>query len=886
MTSLAPHTPTRLRVDAGGDSVRVTGPTPRLVWTPGPASHADAAYDIEASVDGSAPLTFLTDEGAVHCEWPFDPLTSRQRVTWRARAVGGEWSEPHTFECGLLHEDWTAEWISVPDDGTTREERLASRGHLPAHTFHARVEAGAAVAHARLYATALGVYDATVNGTRVGTTELAPGTSSYDRTLYAQAYDVTDLLTEGANTLEITLSAGWYEGLVGAFRIPAEWGDTPGIRAELHVDLADGSRQVIGTDASWTVRPSTVVAADLMEGQTTDLTLEATAVPAVVGAVEAPSISWSPAPPVRVATALTPASAWQVDEDSWVIDFGQNASGWIAMSDLGPRGTRTTIDYAEFAYPQGDIVMSHLDSHRPGEPTKHFVQHDEVISDGTDAVFEPRHTVHGFQYVRVTRHGAPFDPQTATMQVVHTDLERTGAFESSDADLNRLHEIADWSFRGNAVDVPTDCPTRERLAWTGDYQVFAPTATRLYDVLGFSRKWLKAVRDDQLPDGRIANFSPDGRRIKIKLDDQFAMMTGSAGWGDAIVLVPWEMYESYGDATILAENWDAMVRWVDWAAGNARTARHMVRQRTRPEAAPHEQYLWDGSFHWGEWTEPVPRNEDGSRANPLQDNPMEWFMADKGEVGTAYLYLSSSTLAKVAAVLDKDVDARRYEELATNVLQAWRTEYLTGHGRTAGDTQAGYARALSFGLIPDDQVDAAAARLVELVHAADDHLTTGFLATGRLLPTLCDTGHADVAYSLLYQRTEPSWLNMVDRGATTIWEDWDGIDLEGEPHESLNHYSKGVVVRFLHTHTLGLRQAAGSVGWERFVVQPHPHENLTWAKGHLDTPRGRISVEWRVDGDAIEVIVDVPASTQGSVVLPDGATTALVAGRNVVRSRG
>ena len=233
------------------------------------------------------------------------------------------------------------------------------------------------------------------------------------------------------------------------------------------------------------------------------------------------------------------------------------------------------------------------------------------------------------------------------MQIVHTDLRRTGTFACSDDDLNRLHEIADWSFRGNAVDVPTDCPTRERLAWTGDYQIFAPTATRLYDVLGFSRKWLRSVRDDQLDDGRIANFSPDGRRIKHHLDDQFAMMTGSAGWGDAIVAVPWELYESYGDEQVLAENWDAMVRWVEWALEKARTERHHARMQQTPQPEPFEEYLWDGTFHWGEWTEPKERAADGTPIDPIKHNPMAWFMADKGEVGTAYLYRSTATLARV-----------------------------------------------------------------------------------------------------------------------------------------------------------------------------------------------------------------------------------------------
>lgn len=872
-------TPQRLRVDAGGDTRATTGSTPRLSWTPGTVDDGAAGYQLEATVAGIpvgvvdvAPETFGV-------AWPWAPLTSGQAVSWRVRrASESAWSDLNVFECGLLDQDWTSDWLAVPKADGER------RGHLPAHVFATEFHVDAPVVQARLYATALGVYTATVNGARVGTTELAPGSTSYDLTLYAQAYDVTDLVAVGSNSLELTVSAGWYRGEVGAFRIPAEWGETPGVRAELHLARADGTVQVVASGGSWTVAPSPVVAADLMEGQTTDLMVAPAApVPAIVDSVEAPAITWSPAPPVRVIESRAAVASWQVDAHTWVLDFGQNASGWVAITALGAAGVRTSIDYAEFAVPGGDIVMSHLDSHRPGEGTRHFVQHDEVVSDGSGATFEPRHTIHGFQYVRVVREAATFDPATVTMQVVHSDLTPTGVFACSDPDLERLHQIAEWSFRGNAVDVPTDCPTRERLAWTGDYQVFAPTATRLFDVSGFTRKWLRSVRDDQLPDGRIANFSPDGRRIKIKLDDQLAMMTGSAGWGDAIVLVPWEMYLSYGDATVLEENWEAMVRWVEWTHESARTARHHSRLQRSQTPADHEQYLWDGSFHWGEWTEPVPRKQDGSRANPLQDNPMQWFMADKGEVGTAYLYLSTSTLGQIARVLGREDDAARYTALAERVRDAWRTEFLSSAGRTVGDTQAGYVRALSFGLIPEDQVSAAAERLVELIHAADDHLTTGFLATGRLLPVLTDTGHADVAATLLRQRTEPSWLNMVDRGATTIWEDWDGVDVHGVPHESLNHYSKGAVIRYFHTHVLGLRQEADSAGWARFEVAPTPLAGLEWARGHHDTPLGRISVEWRIVDDEIEVTIDSPAAAHGRLVMPDGTSVELTAGATVVR---
>lgn len=880
--------PFDLRIDSGGDDIIVSEAAPRLSFTVPVEAGEPTGFEIEAIIDGEAttPVS-LAPDAHLFVPWPWTDLTSGQRVHWRVRAQSAAgtspWSDWSAFECGLLEADWSAEWVSPVEHD---DPGYGARGaHTLARTFDA-----VDVVSARLYSTALGVYHASINGTRVGTTELSPGSTSYDRTVYAQAADITALVRDGDNTLAIELSDGWYRGQVGAFRLPAGWGETLAARAELHLELSDGSRRVIGTDGQWTSAPSRVTRADLMDGQTTDFLADAgTAEPVVVGSVDAPPISWSPAPSVRVVETREVVDANRITEDTWVLDFGQNASGWIRLTDLGPAGTRTVIDFGEHVGPDGDLDTSHLDSERPGEPRKVFVQRDEVVSAGGGEVFEPAHTVHGFQYARVTRVGAAFDPATAQMRIVQTDLRRTASFESSDPSLNRLHEIADWSFRGNAVDVPTDCPTRERLAWTGDYQVFAPTAARLYDVLGFTRKWLQSVRDDQLADGRIANFSPDGRRIKQKLDDQFAMMTGSSGWGDAITFVPWEMYVSYGDAGVLAENWDAMVRWVEWAQGAARSSRHHGRVERSAEPLPHEEYLWDGTFHWGEWTEPVPKRDDGSRLDPIKTNPMAWFMADKGEVGTAYLYRSTRILAETAAMLGHREESERHAQTADRILDAWRTEFLAGDGRTVQDTQAAYVRALSFGLIPESQRAAAAARLVELIRAAGTHLGTGFLATGDLLPVLADTGHADVAYELLFQRSAPSWLHMIDKGATTIWEDWEGIDDAGVAHESLNHYSKGAVIRFLHTHTLGLRQEPESRAWESFVIAPVPGGGLNWAKGHLDTPQGRVRVEWRIEGDELHIDADIPAGSSGTIVFPDGSTRTAgpgpFSGRGLVAAR-
>ncbi|MEB8341424.1 family 78 glycoside hydrolase catalytic domain [Streptomyces endophyticus] len=868
--------PYDLCIDSGGDQFPVSGPAPRLSWKPPTGACLPTRYALECAVDGEA-RTSLTLGHHLFVPWPWGDLRSGQRVAWQVRAAEGAWSPWHRFEVGLLDTDWRARWISPAESPVD-----PGYGRRPAHTLSCAFEALPGVRSARLYATALGVYEAYLNGERAGTAELSPGSTSYDRTLHAQASDVTPSVRAGANRIELVLSDGWYRGQVGAFRQPAGWGTVLGARAELHLAYEDGTRQVVRTGESWTCSPSAVTRADLMDGQTTDFGVRPEpARPVLVDRVVAPPVTWSPAPPVRVVASRPAQSVKQVEDGLWIADFGQNASGWLALSDLGPAGTRTVIDHGEHLGADGDLSTRHLDSFMPGEDLAQFVQCDEVVSAGRPGeIFEPRHTVHGFRYARIRRDGAaPLDPTSLTMRVVHTDLRRTGTFACSDEDLGRLHALADWSFRGNAVDVPTDCPTRERLGWTGDYLVFAPTATRLYDVLGFSRKWLRSVRDDQLDDGRIANFSPDGRRIKHHLDDRFAMMTGSAGWGDAIVAVPWELYEAYGDREVLAENWDAMTRWVEWALTTAHTVRHPSRVERSAEPLPHERYLWDGSFHWGEWTEPKKKGPDGIPVDPIKVDPAGWFMADKGEVGTAFLYRSTSTLARVAEVLGRTQEAARYAASAERIRAAWRTEYLTADGRTCGDTQAGYVRALSLGLVPDELRATAAERLVSLIRSAGTHLGTGFLATGDLLPVLCDAGHADVAYELLLQRTAPSWLYLLDRGATTIWEDWEGVDESGEAHDSLNHYSKGAVVRFLHTHTLGLRQAPGSVAWESFEVAPVPHASLTWARGTHESPYGTIGVEWHLSGGQLTLTVDVPPGTTARVVFPDGTARTVPPGR-------
>ncbi|HKU11579.1 MAG TPA: family 78 glycoside hydrolase catalytic domain [Sinomonas sp.] len=762
-----------------------------------------------------------------------------------------------------------AKWISPAES-----EEDANRESRGASILRKSFALPAAPRSATLTATALGVYEVFINGIRVGDLELAPGSTSYDETLYAQQYDVGAHLTPGPNRIDVVLSDGWFRGRNSGAQRRNVWGSRTAALAQLEIDLGAGAGMTVGTGGDWVTLPSQIVRADLMGGQTADFRIDpdrADPAPVRVGIVAPPAPSWSPAPPVRRVEERRPASLRRLRDGVSILDAGQNLSGWVRVSDPGPAGSETVLEFGEHLDSDGDLTTAHLDMATPQDGLRQFHQRDVVIAgDGPD-VFEPRHTVHGFRYVRITHPGRELEPSSVTVVVVHSDLERRGWFRCSSPDLERLHEAAVWSFRGNIVDVPTDCPTRERSGWTGDYQVFAPVAAMLYDVEGFSRKWLQSVRDDQCDDGLPAAFSPDSARMKAHPDNPTRAMGGSAGWGDATVLVPWAIYEAYGDPEVLTENWESMVQWVDYALHLAETLRHPTRISRSEVPLPHERYIWDGPFHYGEWCEPKRRRADGSLIDPLAENPYAYMGADRGEVGTAYLYRSTSTLSRIAGLLGERASAEKYGRIAAAVKDAWQKEFLTAEGRTGEDTQGAYVRALAFGLVPESLREAAFDRLVELIHEADDRVGTGFLSSGALLPTLAENGRADLAFRLLFRRGTPSWLGMLDRGATTIWEDWEGVDEDGNAHASLNHYSKGAVIRFLHEYLVGLRQAPGSIGWERFEVRPFPGGEVTSASFRFVSPRGQIEVSWQIVDDQFHLDLTVPPRSEAAVTLPDGS---------------
>jgi alpha-L-rhamnosidase len=883
--------PTHLRTDHLSEAFGITNALPKFSWTPPHGTFRQTAYQLTTSNGWDTGRVDGDTHGFVPYGGP--DLGSRDRFdwtvrTWNAASDGAEllsaWSEPMAVELGLLQPaDWTAQWIG-PDEPT-----VPGPGERAGHALSTTFTLGAAPGFARAYATAHGVYELFINGVRVGDQQLTPGSTSYHSTLQAQAFDIASLLRPGTNTVRAVLTDGWYRGTFGYTRDADMYGTQTAFLAQLEIE-SGGAETIIGTDESWLVSGTDIVSADLMAGQRVDFRRDHGATgQAVLRDGSFATLTGPVAPPTRIVEELSPLSVTRLRSGNQIVDLGQNINGWIRLSRLAAPGKTVTLVYGEALGTDGDVTQDHLRPHDFRNPGQFLDagQVDSVVASGAPGeVFEPRHTTHGFQYISVQGLEADLEPADIVGCMVQTELERLGTFNCSDHRLNGLHDIVEWSFRGNACEVPTDCPQREKAGWTGDWQLFVPTAAYLFDVAGFTAKWLRDVRADQWDNGVVVNISPSPGP-EVTGAEFMAFTNGSSGWGDAVVMVPWEIYLATGDTGILEQNWEAMERWLGFVRSTAEGNRHPARAAAHATPAPHEQYLWDTGFHFGEWMEP------GGPAPDLFASRS----ADNGIVATAYYRHSSATMARIAAVLGKGDKAKELGELSGNVRRAWQREYLradgtvgngtvgngtvgngavgngtvadgtVGNGTGDGGTQANCVRALAFDLVPDGGRQEVVKQLVTLVREAGTHLGTGFLATPYLLPVLAENGRPDLAYELLMQDSEPSWLVMVDRGATTMWEAWDGIGADGTARQSLNHYSKGAVISFLHRYTAGLRQAPGSAAYERIIIEPGPGAGITSAATTHRGPRGPIEVSWAIDDGDITLIATVPPGTTAEVRL-------------------
>ena len=753
-------------------------------------------------------------------------------------------------------------WIQV------QEEQELQVGSRPVYLLRQEFNLVSVPEVATLNISAQGIYTAFINGIRVGADELTPGYTEYGKRIQLQEYQVSDLLVEGSNAIAVELADGWFRGAVGI----TQRGNQYGNRVALIARVRDGSgNTLVATDESWRIGPTSILSADLFRGQHQDLNLhdpaayrsgfnvESWGTPAVIDV--SATLFAQEVEPNQVVEYLRPKSVTQLRPGVQIVDFGQNSNGWVRLSKLGPKGNRVTLTHGEWLDAFGDVTLDNLAVNFPNFPKIESGQIDSVVSDGRPgSVFEPRYTTHGFQFVRVEGLAEPLTAEDIQSAVVHTNFERIGQFESSAESLNWLHSAATWSFRANACDVPTDCPTREKSGWTGDWQIFTRTAAYLFDIAKFNKKFLADTRLGQFENGIIPNIVPSDQ---ASLEPGFMLMNnGSAGWGDMIVESPLQSYFATGDLTFLQDNFDAMSRWVDFAAERAATQRHPSRE-DKP-MADYESYLWDAGFHWGEWLEPSVDMSDF----------MAFLGSEKGVVATAYLFRSARDLADISEKLSQPQETtERYRELAKNAKLAWQEAFLNTDGSLTVPTQANYVRALHFGLLPSRLEAAAANHLAELIHRNQDRLDTGFLSTVYLLPTLADHGQVDLAYKLLFQNQQPSWMYMRGKGATTVWERWNGVSEDGTPTESLNHYSKGAVIDFLHQYVAGLKLL--EPGYRSFSVKPVLGGGLTWARTSHKSPLGLICVDWNIDVGDFNLEVEVPAGAVAHVTLPNGDFTQL-----------
>ncbi|MFD0691910.1 family 78 glycoside hydrolase catalytic domain [Actinomadura fibrosa] len=885
--------PTDLRVEYRPAPLGLTERAPRIGWRLPSGARAQRAYRISGTAGGRAWNTgWVESDRSLFVPYGGPPLVSREAVRCavqvRTDAGLSAWSEPVEWEMGLLDPgDWVADWIGPAED------EVPPPGFRPGYHLRGEFTVERAVTRARVYATAHGLYELFLNGERVGDRELTPGFTAYRSHLHVQAYDVTGLVRTGGNVLGAVLSDGWYRGRTSYHRLPDGFGDRTALLVQLHADHEDGTATVAGTGPGWRSAIGTIRAADFFDGVAADLRAEPPgwSTPGPAGGDWAPvavrerpraRLVSSPAPPVRRLQEVRPVAITRPRRGRHIVDFGQNLGGWVRLSDLGPAGTQLSLTHAEALTPDGRDVNT-----ASGQATLHWyqpargIQTDRVVSGGAGGgAFEPRHTRHGFRYLRVDGHPGEIAPGAVTAVAVSSDLPRTGWFRCSDERVNRLHDIAYWTYRNQACDVPMAEITRELSGWT-DFGWNIRGARLLNDVSGLAAKWLADLAADQWPDGTVRNYAPDPLGPG-SLAARFAIPHGQAGFGDAAVSVPWETWRAYGDDGLLERQYPSMTAWVDRVARIARDERHPVRRAARPVPAPHEEFLWDTGYHFGEHLEPGPPKPmvTLSRRRFAEIADLDTFTAavveemearDHAAFATAYFHRSARLLSRIAGVLGRTEDAGRYGRLADDVRAAWQAEFITADGRLTCDTQATHLRALAYGLVPEGLRARTAARLVELIHAAGTRPGTGLPTTHLLLPVLASNGHLDLAYELLLRRGSRSWMSVIDNGGTTFWETWDGMAPDGTTMLALNMPTRASVVEFLHGHVAGLRLDEDVPAYRRFTVAPQPGGGLTWAEVKFDCPYGRIEVAWRAEEGRFSLDVTVPPGTAAGVVLPDGS---------------
>ncbi|MBI9057332.1 MAG: glycoside hydrolase family 78 protein [Labilibaculum sp.] len=727
---------------------------------------------------------------------------------------------------------WRAKWIS---SGFEENEDKDNPAHLIRKDFRLKKN----ISKARLYITSHGLYEAYVNGHRVGEALFTPGWTSYHNRLQYQVYDVTQNLQNGENAIGVRLGDGWYRSPVGFMLKRNYYGKQLAVLCQLEIEYKDGTTALITSDESWKSATGAVLSSSIFDGEMYDANKEQLG----WNNINFKDVGWkkvntcnhskknlvsSQSVSVKRIQEIKPLKIFTTPKGETVFDFDQNLTGWVRLNIKGHKGDTITLYHAEILDKEGNFYTANL------RKAKQKLQY--IFKDDKRVTFEPHFTYMGFRYVKV-EFNKEISSDNLTAIVIHSELEPTGTFECSNPLINQLQSNIQWSQKDNFLDIPTDCPQRdERLAWTGDAQVFAATACFNFNCAAFYTKWLADLRVEQEKDGRVPNIVPN-----------VINGGGASGWGDAATIVPWTLYLKYGDKKILDNQYQSMTDWLSYY-------RTILNENMIPDKGK--------GYKFGDWLS-------------FQD-PKDLFSkpayTDVDLISTAFYAYSSQLVSKAAKVLDKDSDYQYYQNQFENIKRAFQKEFLSPNGRLSSHTQTAYVLALRFGLLNDDQIGLALNYLEANIRKRKIHLSTGFLGTPYLCKVLSDNNQTHLAYQLLTQETYPSWLYPITKGATTIWEHWDGIRPDGsieDPYmNSYNHYAYGAIGDWLYSVVAGIQVNEDEPAYKHILIKPQPDRVLNYAKASYNSVYGVVKSSWKFEDDNFKINVTIPPNTRASLYLP------------------
>lgn len=807
-----------------------------------------------------------SDEMSVFCG---TQLKSRMRAVWKVKLwdeqeQAGAWSKEAVFELGICERDsFAAQWITPEQNMLTVDnyacddainalaraawdERKHKKGesykpHQPASFLRRKFTA--ASGHAgRLYITSHGLYEAYLNGKRIGDYVLMPGCSNYNFELPCQTYDVTDLLIEGENELLVILGDGWYKSTSGVDGDRELFGDTLALFCQLEID----GQLVVCSDEKWEATHNGPVRQnDMQQGEVYDARREQLAKEdwhkVKVLPTGEKNLTAMDALPIKEHEVFE-GRLIKTPNGETVIDFGQNLAGYVEFEIEGKAGEELRLYHGETLDADGNFTQENFLDRKRHKENGTYQMISYICKDGVNH-YKPRFTIMGFRYVKA-KTNLDLTNSRFVAHAVYSDMKQTASFYCSNEAVNQLVKNSLWSQKGNFCDIPTDCPTRERAGWTGDAGLYVKTGLTLMDSYEVYRKWLAQCRYGQYEDGRVANIAPPNNRPGFMT----GLLCGSVGWGDACILVPYEMYRRTGDIRILKENYSMMKRWYAFLEKRAKK----VGIKNWFQKNPYKKYTLNSGINYGEWCEPGT-------------NPAQMMRDGNYDVATAYYAKSGALLTKIATILGEDADAEHYHKTAERARAAFRYSY-TENGVIKSTRQCQYIRPIQFGLLNEEECKKAAEQLNRLVVENDYHLNTGFLTTPMLCETLARYGYVETAYRVLLQDTAPSWLYEVKQGATTLWETWEG-------DASLNHYSYGAVTGWMISGICGIKYHNRTIR-----IAPTPYPLLTEAKADYDSPVGRIASAWRYEGDIWKLHVEIPANAKAVICLPNGQQEHVTAG--------